>query len=213
MSSRFRLTAASLDNPTRHTLLFRRLNCEVTADDLLERVLEFARPSYCRILTHPDGQSRGIGLVSFQTRQDAEATMAGFHRCRPNAHIDWADCGSLAEFLESPAPSFHSRRPLWSPHVEAPQSFQYPRRSSDTYRSGYDRPEFTPRRSDRGWSPTLLDTLSELLRPRGFEPPPPPPPPPLRERPRPALDHRRSDRQPRGSWREVMPLAREAGVL
>jgi hypothetical protein len=85
------------------------LNYEIPANDLLDRVLELSRPTYCRILTRPNGQSRGIGLVSVPTRHEAEITMTGFRRFDPNSRVDSADFDFLSEFLKPSIPSFPPR--------------------------------------------------------------------------------------------------------
>jgi hypothetical protein len=57
--------------------LFTRLNSEITADDLLERVLEFAQPTYCRVfLVHPNPISAALSEL-------IDSPLLPFRRSRP----------------------------------------------------------------------------------------------------------------------------------
>jgi hypothetical protein len=159
--------------------MFTNLTYDITAEQLMERVLHFGRPTYCRVFG-PDPVGRGIGFVSFQTAEECEATIAGFHRHGSGIIATWADAATLTHLLGQPRPPSPYRPPRDPPREAALREHEL---AFAAYRGAYSARELEYRRMDRMRDPNLVaDALAVLLRPPyreelGLAPPPPPPPP------------------------------------
>jgi hypothetical protein len=106
-----------LDAPTRYTIIFRHLTLDLNSDDLLEWVLSYGRPTYCRISPRVDRQGRRVGFVSFQTAHEGESVIHAF-RGRGSITVEWADPAEFAEFLDQSVPL--NPRPFYPPPPRPP---------------------------------------------------------------------------------------------
>jgi hypothetical protein len=177
--SAYGLTAAALNAPTRWSLVLMGLPHDFTADELLDRVSEYVRPTFCRVLSRS-----GVGFVSFESAAEAETVLTGFRRRTSRVQIEWADAETIQQFVSHPLPDRYRAQNYPPPPPPMPP----PRDRYDIYDLRYGGVRSSPVTPERGRYQVplpddkralLLKALKDHIRDSAADLPASPPPEPL----------------------------------
>jgi hypothetical protein len=194
------LTAAAISVPTRYSLVLMCLPYDFTADELLDRVSEYVRPTFCRVMSRS-----GLGFVSFESAAEAESVLTGFRRRTSRVQIEWADAETIAQYVSRAAPDRYRLHDYPPPPLA-------PRDRYDLYDFRYGGARSSPVTPERARYQGPMPDDKRALLPKALKdhihdaPPPRPPPPP-----EPGLPRRQAKR---GKMRRMTPdeaIARAGG--